>query len=131
MIRRSPLLRALGAAMALWASVVQMEPASLHVCAKHSATAPAAGTMAGMIHSAGHHHAAPSTSTQSNDESSKCCTCPGGCAVTAATSLPAGHELVIPATRAFVARTPEPRDEVRPSSAVRLLPFANGPPSLV
>jgi hypothetical protein len=113
--------------MALWVSVFQMEPAALHVCAKHSPT-PAAQQM---DHSAGHHHSAPTDASQPTDESAKCCTCPDGCATAQVVTAPSANVLVIPAARLVAAPTPEPRETVRPASAARLLPFANGPPSLV
>jgi hypothetical protein len=109
--------------MALWVFAVQMEPAALHVCAKHS---PAAAEPAG--EPAAHQHGSPADTSTQDESKSECCTCPDNCAAAVATSVPTGSELVIPATREFVAQSPAPPVEVRPASAARLLPFANGPP---
>jgi hypothetical protein len=124
MRNRSSLWRTLGALMALWVCAVQMEPAALHVCAKHS---PAA--IDSVEQPSAHHHGSPADAPSTEEEStSECCTCPDGCALAVAVQVPVASELVIPATRAIVSRAPAPRVEVRPASAARLLPFANGPP---
>lgn len=126
--------RLLAALLALWLAVYTAEPAALHACPVHSGDAHATMAHAGAMHGAmgrgamTTHDAAPASGHRHAPD--RHCTCPDHCCAAGACGLPSARVgLDVATVRVEAARRTELALRVA-DRAPRLLPFANGPPSL-
>ncbi|MFL5575508.1 MAG: hypothetical protein ACJ79S_06020 [Gemmatimonadaceae bacterium] len=143
-MRRPLWSRAVAALVAIWFAIMMAEPAALHSCPMHgglAVTAAAAG---------GHHHggsvpaalAAPSEHAAQPQHGAPApvdhgagghqCTCLGQCAMGVGAAAPAAVVALAPVVETHATRDAGlPDFEYVPVAAAHVLPFANGPPTVV
>jgi hypothetical protein len=139
-MRNSPVRRWAAALLNLLFLLAWGEPVSLHPCPMHdgAAVAAAVGHAATGAASHGHHapaashghHALPAQGTPAHNGGSHACQCLGECSVGAAVALPGAVAVAWQATIRHAAEPPLVEPATPSAAAARLLPFANGPPSL-
>ena len=109
------------AAVGLWATLMQVDGPALHSCPMHDA--PAAQHQQHSGASTAHQH------ESNTPQEHHACSCLGQCCIANSVALPTpefrGVELAT-----IAQEVAEPRAHDAPRSAARLLPFANGPPSV-
>ena len=114
------------------------EPVSLHPCPMHDGAAVVAAVDGGHHAAAGAHdahgaanaHALPAHGAPDGESGGHVCQCLGECSVGAAVALPGAIAVAWQATVRHAAEPPPVAPETPRAVAPRLLPFANGPPSL-
>ena len=131
-MRRSLWHRALAACMAAWLAIVMAEPALLHACPMHGgAHAAMQGGRASAMPMA-HGAAAHSSDAPAQPAHGHQCTCLGQCCAPVGVAAPAAVVALRPALeRAATADSGLPDFEYVPVAAAHVLPFPNGPPTLV
>jgi hypothetical protein len=141
-MRNRPVRRWAAALLNLLFLLAWGEPVSLHPCPMHDGAAVAAavshaaghGGAAARAH--GHHapgaatHALPAHGTPTTDQGAHACQCLGECSVGAAAALPSAVAVEWQATIRHAAEPPLAEPATPRAAAPRLLPFANGPPSV-
>jgi hypothetical protein len=114
--------RSVAAFMALWFTVVTVEPARLHTCPMHDGLAMTGGmAMAHAGHSAYAHHA-----PADQDSAKHTCSCLGSCATSAAPAVPPTISFEVLVLEAAGLGVVEHSRPVAPTAFA--LPFGNGPP---
>ena len=120
------------------------EPVSLHPCPMHDGAAVVAAVEGGShatasahdahgapgVHGAQGAHALPAHGAPDGEGGGHVCQCLGECSVGAAVALPGAIAVAWQATVRHAAEPPPVAPETPSAAAPRLLPFANGPPSL-
>ena len=137
---RNPAVRRWGAALLnLLFLLAWGEPVSLHPCPMHDGAAVVAavdgghGGHAGAGAHGGHHVAAdalPAHGAPDGEAGGHVCQCLGECSVGTAVALPGAIAVAWQAALRHAAEPSPVEPEAPRAVAPRLLPFANGPPSL-
>ena len=135
MVTNRPLRRWAAALLNLFFLLAWGEPVTLHPCPMHDgAVASAAahgGDHAGHARAAAHGaQALPTDGAPAPAEEGHACQCLGTCSVANAVALPGTVAVEWQATTRHAAEPPAEAPAAPRAAAPRLLPFANGPPSL-
>lgn len=144
-MRRSCVARTFASVFAVWFAMTLAEPAALHACPMHGATAAGHAHDAVARGAADHHadmhgrvmhHASAlgetgSTGASGHQHAARYCTCMGACAVSSASAaLPASVDIM---QRVVIYATRSPRLTLRAHAIGPrpfFLPWSNGPPAL-
>jgi hypothetical protein len=138
-VTNRPLRRWAAALLNLLFLIAWGEPVSLHPCPMHDGVVAAAATSAGQgghAHQApaadhgGEAHAVPADGPSAPEGAAHACQCLGTCSVSTAVALPGVVAVAWQATIRHAAEPPLVAPATPRAAAPRLLPFANGPPSL-
>ena len=135
-MRRSLWYRALAALMAAWLAIVMAEPAVLHACPMHGGAHAAASAAvqggAGSAMTMAHDAASHASDAPAHPAHGHQCTCLGQCCTPVGVAAPATVVALVTAPDSAAARDAGlPDFEYVPVAAAHVLPFPNGPPTLV
>jgi hypothetical protein len=135
-VTNRPLHRWAAALLNLFFLLAWGEPVTLHPCPMHDGAVAAAaahgGDRAGHAPVAAHGgaHALPADGTPAPGGESHACQCLGTCSVAGAVALPGAVAVAWQGTTRHAAEPPAEAPAAPHAASPRLLPFANGPPSL-
>lgn len=140
MYRVSLLHRTAAVLLAAWVTAFQAEPAALHVCAAHDGSAHVSGATHASVASldadptdghAEHGDVAAPTGADQSAPDHEACTCPGGCTVAGTVDVPGTRASLVQETAVSAHDPFSTFAAIAAADPDHLLPFANGPPSLV